>query len=163
MRSLFGDATPSPKSKQLQEEELAFRASGKERRYSWDYDPEMTSAAFAEKSGRLRRLTPRAVTMRKRAYSRRPVDCLSSIRDASIARSTTRKRRCSPRNPSYFAEIYIHEGHGTGQKRLTSVPATTAAPSSRTTDRGYVFRRFDEQGLIADIWTMKPDGRRENS
>src|SRR5262249_688255 len=36
---LFASTHADPKSKQLQEEELAFRASGKERRYSWDYDP----------------------------------------------------------------------------------------------------------------------------
>ena len=38
---LFASTHHDPRSKQLQEEELAFRASGKERRYSWDYDPEM--------------------------------------------------------------------------------------------------------------------------
>ena len=37
----FASTHADPKSKQLQDEELAFRASGKERRYSWDYDPEM--------------------------------------------------------------------------------------------------------------------------
>ena len=38
---LFASTHHDARSKQLQEEELAFRASGKERRYSWDYDPEM--------------------------------------------------------------------------------------------------------------------------
>src|SRR5437868_4797810 len=33
----FASTHLDPKSKQYQEEELAFRASGKERRYSWDY------------------------------------------------------------------------------------------------------------------------------
>src|SRR5580700_12269654 len=37
----FASTHADPKSKQLQDEENAFRASGKERRYSWDYDPEM--------------------------------------------------------------------------------------------------------------------------
>ena len=37
----FASTHADPKSKQFQDEELAFRASGKERRYSWDYDPEM--------------------------------------------------------------------------------------------------------------------------
>ena len=37
---LFSSTHLDPKSKQYQDEELAFRASGKERRYSWDYDPE---------------------------------------------------------------------------------------------------------------------------
>src|SRR6516162_758102 len=33
----FASTHADPRSKQLQDDELAFRASGKERRYSWDY------------------------------------------------------------------------------------------------------------------------------
>src|SRR5437762_12792905 len=53
----FASTHADPKSTQLQDEELAFRASGKERRYSWDYDPEMDIYSYDEKTGRLRRLT----------------------------------------------------------------------------------------------------------
>src|SRR3981081_3579573 len=54
---LFASTHADPKSKQLQDEELAFRASGKERRYSWDYDPEMDIYAYSEKGRGLKRLT----------------------------------------------------------------------------------------------------------
>ena len=54
---LFASTHADPKSKQYQDEELAFRASGKERRYSWDYDPEMDIYAYSEKTGALKRLT----------------------------------------------------------------------------------------------------------
>src|ERR1043165_420162 len=53
----FASTHLDPKSKQYQQEELDFRASGKERRYSWDYDPEMDIFAYSEKSGGLKRLT----------------------------------------------------------------------------------------------------------
>ena len=53
----FASTHADPKSKQYQDEELAFRASGKERRYSWDYDPEMDIYAYNEKTGALKRLT----------------------------------------------------------------------------------------------------------
>src|SRR5262250_2825062 len=53
----FASTHADPRSKQLQEEELAFRASGKERRYSWDYDPEMELYVRSARSGMLRRLT----------------------------------------------------------------------------------------------------------
>src|SRR5438067_4389355 len=45
---LFASTHADPKSKQLQDEELAVRASGKERRYAWDYDPEMDIYAYNE-------------------------------------------------------------------------------------------------------------------
>ena len=38
---MYASTHLDPKSKQYQDEELAFRASGQTRRYSWDYDPEM--------------------------------------------------------------------------------------------------------------------------
>src|SRR6188474_3541252 len=53
----FASTHADPKSKQFQDDELAFRASGKERRYSWDYDPEMDIYAYSQKSGALKRLT----------------------------------------------------------------------------------------------------------
>jgi len=54
---LFASTHGDPKSKQLQDEEIALRASGKERRYAWDYDPEMDIYVHSEKSGSLKRLT----------------------------------------------------------------------------------------------------------
>ena len=53
----YASTHADPKSKQLQDEELAFRASGQERRYSWDYDPEMELYVRNAKSGTLTRLT----------------------------------------------------------------------------------------------------------
>src|SRR6195256_1178311 len=53
----FASTHADPKSKQYQEEELAFRASGKERRYSWDYDPEMDIYSVNEKTRVMKRLT----------------------------------------------------------------------------------------------------------
>src|SRR5207244_7035303 len=53
----FASTHADPKSKQLQDEELALRASGKERRYAWDYDAEMDIYAYNEKTGALKRLT----------------------------------------------------------------------------------------------------------
>src|SRR5438105_5918509 len=54
---MFASTHADPKSKQLQEEENAFRASGKERRYSWDYDPEMDIYAYDQKTHAMKRLT----------------------------------------------------------------------------------------------------------
>ena len=48
----FASTHADPKSKQLQDDELAFRASGKERRYSWDYDPEMDITRTTKKRAR---------------------------------------------------------------------------------------------------------------
>src|SRR5260221_14321699 len=54
----FASTHADPKSKQLQDEEKVFRASGKERRYSWDYDPEMDIYVYGGRTGGLQRLAP---------------------------------------------------------------------------------------------------------
>src|SRR5215510_15159687 len=53
----FASTHHDPTSKQQQEDELKFRASGQERRYSWDYDPEMELYVRSKQTGAYRRLT----------------------------------------------------------------------------------------------------------
>src|SRR5688572_21781605 len=43
-------------------------------------------------------------------------------------------------------------------KRLTSVPGYDGGPFFSPDGTRIIWRRFDEQGLIADIWTMNLDG-----
>jgi Tol biopolymer transport system component len=155
---LFSSTHADPKSKALQEEELAFRASGKERRYAWDYDPEMDIWAYSEKTGALKRLTDARGYDAEASYS--PDGqwiAFSSIRDAYNRTLTAAERKQLETDPSYFAEIYIMRADGSGQKRLTTVAGYDGGPFF-TPDGRIIWRRFDEQGLIADIFTMKPDG-----
>jgi len=156
---LFGSTHEDPRSKQLQDEELAFRASGKERRYSWDYDAEMDIFAYSEKTGALKRLTTARGYDAEGSYS--PDGqwiVFSSMRDAyNRALNATEKKTLSE-NPSFFAEIYIMRADGSDQKRLTTVPGYDGGPFFTQDGSRVVWRRFDEEGLIADVWTMKPDG-----
>ena len=156
---LFASTHHDPKSKQYQDEELAFRASGKERRYSWDYDPEMDIYAFSEKSGAMKRLTSARGYDAEGSYS--PDGqwiAFSSMRDAYNRPLTDKEKKALDENPSYFAEIYIMRADGSEQKRLTNVPGYDGGPFFTHDGSHIVWRRFDEMGLIADVWTMKPDG-----
>ncbi len=54
---LFASTHHDPRTSQLQKHELSFRASGQERRYSWDYDPEMELYVRSARTGMLQRLT----------------------------------------------------------------------------------------------------------
>ena len=135
---LFASTHHDPKSKQYQDEELAFRASGKERRYAWDYDPEMEIYAHSEKTGATERLTNARGYDAEASYS--PDGqwiVFSSMRDA-YNRTAHRRREEAARgpNPSYFGEIYIMRADGSGPAapHHTS-PATTAGRSSRPTAR----------------------------
>src|SRR5216684_8978835 len=101
----FASTHLDPKSRQYQDEELAFRASGKERRYSWDYDPEMDIYAFSEKSGAMKRLTSARGYDAEGSYS--PDGqwiAFSSMRDAYNRPLTDKEKKALDENPSYFAE-----------------------------------------------------------
>ena len=155
----FASTHGDPKSKQWQDDELAFRASGKERRYSWDYDPEMDIYAYSEKTGVMKQLTTARGYDAEGSYS--PDGqwlVFSSMRDAYGRPLNEREKKELDQNPSYFAEIYIMRADGSDQKRLTSVPGYDGGPFFTHDGSRIVWRRFDEQGLIADVWTMKPDG-----
>jgi Tol biopolymer transport system component len=155
----FASTHADPKSKALQEEELAFRASGKERRYAWDYDPEMDIYALSEKTGTLRRLTTAHGYDAEGSYS--PDGqwiVFTSMRDAYNRSLNEAERKQLETDPSYFAEIYIMRADGSDQKRLTYAPGYDGGPFFTPDGKKIVWRRFDEKGLIADVWTMNPDG-----
>jgi len=155
----FASTHADPKSKQWQDEELAFRASGKERRYSWDYDPEMDIYSYNEKTKALKRLTNARGYDAEGSYS--PDGqwlVFSSMRDAYNRTLNDREKKQLEENPSYFAEIYIMRADGSNQRRLTNAPGYDGGPFFTHDGSHIVWRRFDEQGLIADVWTMKPDG-----
>ncbi len=156
---LFASTHHDPKSKQYQDDELAFRASGKERRYAWDYDPEMEIYAFAEKTGALTRLTNARGYDAEASYS--PDGqwiVFSSMRNAYDRTLSAQEQKQLATDPSYFGEIYIMKADGSGQTRLTNTPGYDGGPFFTTDGQRIVWRRFDEQGLIADVWTMKLDG-----
>jgi Tol biopolymer transport system component len=158
-RILFSSTHADPKSKQLQDEELAFRASGQQRRYAWDYDAAMDIYEHNESTRTLRRLTDAAGYDAEASYS--PDGrwiVFSSVRDAYGRTLTESERKQLANDPSYFAEIYIMRADGRDPRRLTAVPGYDGGPFFTRDSSRIVWRRFDEQGLIADVWTMNLDG-----
>lgn len=156
---LFASTHHDPKSKQYQQEELDFRASGKERRYSWDYDTEYDIYARTGRTGALTRLTNVRGYDAEASYSPDGQWIVStSMRDAYNRTLSPAEQKQVALDPSYFGEIYIMRADGSGQKRLTTVPGYDGGPFFSPDGTRIVWRRFDEQGLIANVWTMKLDG-----
>ncbi len=155
----FASTHADPQSKARQDEELAIRASGKARRYAWDYDPAMDIYSYDEKTAATTRLTSALGYDAEGSYS--PDGqwiVFSSMRGAYNHPLTAAERKALDDNPSSFAEIYVMRADGSDQRRLTTAPGYDGGPFFTPDGTRIVWRRFDEQGLIADIWTMKPDG-----
>lgn len=157
---LFGSTHHDPRSRDLQKEELDFRASGKERRYSWDYDPEMEIYIHHSEDGELERLTDAFGYDAEASYS--PDGqwiVFTSMRDAYGRELSAAEQKQLEQDPSYFAEIYIMRYDGTQQTRLTYTPGYDGGPFFNHDGTGVVWRRFTERGDIADVWTMLPSGQ----
>ena len=156
---MFGSTHHDPRSKELQQEELDFRASGQERRYAWDYDAEMEIYVHREATGELHRLTDVRGYDAEGSYSPDGAWIVfASMRDAYNRELSDAEKRQLELDPSYFAEIYIMKADGSEQTRLTDVPGYDGGPFFNHDGTKIVWRRFDESGAIADVWSMNPDG-----
>ena len=155
---LFGSTHLDPRSKQWQQEELDFRASGQQRRYAWDYDAAFDIFAFDEKTNTMKQLTTATGYDAEAGYS---ADgqwiVFSSMRDAYNRALTPAEQKQLDLDPSYFAEVYVMKADGLQQRRLTTEPGYDGG-TFFTRDGRIVWRHFDEGGLIANVWTMKIDG-----
>jgi Tol biopolymer transport system component len=154
----FASTHHDPNSLKYQKDELDFRASGKERRYAWDYDASMDIFTYDEKTGATKQLTTAKGYDAEGGYS--PDGqwiVFSSMRDAYNRTLTAAEQKQLELDPSYFAEVYIMKADGSGQTRLTTENGYDGG-TFFTKDGRIVWRHFDENGLIANVWTMKADG-----
>ncbi len=144
-----------------QKMEIENRAAGKQRRYAWDYDE--TYDIFSTK---LDGSNPIRLT-RETGYD---AECSFSPDGAWIVFSTNRDHYNVTReltekeaekakiDLSYFAEIYLMRADGSQVKRLTNEPGYEGGPFFTPDGSLIVWRRFSEDGTVADVFTMKPDG-----
>ena len=147
-------------AKAKQEEELKFRASGEERRYSWDYDEAMDIFSANRDGSNLKQLTDAPGYDAEASYSpdgKRIVFC--SLRDAyPKSRLSAKDLKQLEVDPSYFGEIYIMNADGSNQVRLTDAPGYDGGPFFTPDGQHIVWRHFTPDGSQADIYTMRIDG-----
>jgi Tol biopolymer transport system component len=157
---LFASTHLDPEAIAKQKAELEFRASGRQRRYSWDYDEHMEIFAARRDGSNVRQLTRSRGYDAEGAYSpdgSKIVFC--SIRDVyPTNRLSETERKRFETDPSWFGEIYIMNADGSDQTRLTQAPGYDGGPFFSPDGKRIVWRRFDESGAIADVYTMATDG-----
>jgi Tol biopolymer transport system component len=157
---LFCSTHLDPEAAAKQKAELEFRASGKERRYSWDYDEHMDIFLARRDGSNIRRLTSAQGYDAEASFSpdgKLIVFC--SLRDAyPTNRLSAAELKHFQTDPSWFGEIYLMNAEGSNVRRLTHTPGYDGGPFFSPDGRRILWRRFTERGDTADVYTMNLDG-----
>ena len=156
---LFASTHHDLSAKAKQKAELDFRSTGKQRRYSWDYDETMDIFTSNTDGSNLRRLTIAKGYDAEAGFSpdgRKIV--FSSTRSAYVNNLTEEEKKLRNVDLSYFGEIYIMNADGSEQKRLTKSAGYDGGPFFSPNGQRIVWRRFNKSGSVAEIHTMKLDG-----
>jgi Tol biopolymer transport system component len=159
-RILFASTHADPEALAKEKAELEFRASGKQRRYSWDYDAAFDIFSAKRDGSDLVNLTHSPGYDAEGSYSpdgKQIVFC--SLRAAfPLEKLPADKRQRYDKDPSWFGDIYIMNADGSNVRRLTTEPGYDGGPFFSPDGQRIVWRRFEENGVIADVWTMQLDG-----
>ncbi len=161
-RVLYASTHADPEAQRKQKTELEFRASGKTRRYQWDYDENFDLYLSGGEESAHRRLT------RARGYdaegSVSPDGTrivFSSNRHAYSGPLTSSQQKLFETDKSYMLDLYLLEIEGGEIERLTRSPGYDGGPFFSPDGRQICFRRFSEDGTRAEIFTLRPDGSGE--
>jgi len=158
-RVMFASTQDDPEARDKQRTELEFRASGKRRRYSWDYDETYEIYDFDLATGEYRRLTDARGYDAEGAYSPDGGQIVFASNRQAYARPMTEKEAAIfEHSKSYMMDIYIMDADGSNVRQLTDSPGYDGGPFFSADGRKIVWRRFAENGATAEILTMNADG-----
>ena len=159
-RVLFASTHADPEALARQKAELEFRSSGRQRRYSWDYDETMDIYSCNQDGTQLVNLTNSPGYDAEGSYSpdgKEIVFC--SLRAAfPLEKLSPPLRARYQKDPAWFGDIYIMNADGSNVRRLTDAPGYDGGPFFSPDGQRIVWRHFDDSGMFADVWTMKTDG-----
>jgi len=158
-RVLFASTHHDPEAPAKTRAELEFRASGKQRRYAWDYDAAMDIFSSQQDGTQVVQLTNTRGYDAEGAFSpdgKKIVFC--STRGAFQRELSAEEKARLERDPAWFGDLYMMNADGTGVRQLTTAPGYDGGPFFSPDGQRIVWRRFDESGMNADIFTMKTDG-----
>ncbi|HUF63593.1 MAG TPA: M28 family peptidase [Verrucomicrobiales bacterium] len=158
-RVLFASTHEDPEAEEKQRVELEERASGRQRRYSWDYDEHYDIFEASPDGSQIRNLTTTKGYDAEGAYSPDGKSIVfASNREAYLRPLSPNDRQRFETDPAYFIDLYLMRSDGSDLRRLTNAPGYDGGPFFSADGRRICWRRFNEDGDKAEIWTMSADG-----
>ena len=158
-RVLFASTQFDPEAEAKMQAERDFRASGQQRRYSWDYDPTYEIVEQNLATGAYRRLTDVLGYDAEGAYSPDGSRIVFASNRAAYARDLTEEEQATlDRDPSFFMDVYVMDADGSNVTQLTDTPGYDGGTFWSADGEHITWRRFSENGAQAEIFTMRADG-----
>lgn len=156
---LFASTHADPDARKKQQEELDLRASGKQRRYAWDYDPWFDLWEYDRKTHEYHQLTKERGYCAEGSWSPDgKLIAFASNRRAYEGKMTAEEKKKFEIDPAYMNDIYIMNADGTNVRRLTTAPGYDGGPFFSPDGKKICWRRFSENGATAEIMVMNVDG-----
>lgn len=161
-RVLYASTHDDPNAHEKMRAELAFRASGKTKRYSWDYDEQYEIYGQDLQSGQKTNLTNARGYDAEGSYSPNGEKiAFASNRRAYQGGLNKKEQKLFDHSASSLMDIYLMNADGTNVERLTDTLGYDGGPFFSADGRKITWRRFSEDGHQAEIFTMDLATRQE--
>jgi len=158
-RVLFASTQFDPDCIQKQKAELEDRATGKQKRYAWDYDDQFDLVEWNRKTHEYKKLTNTRGYDAEGSYSPDgQTIAFSSNRLAYQAGLSEREKTLFANDPATGLDLYVMKSDGTEVKRITDVFGYDGGPFFSPDGKRLCWRRFSEDGATAEIYSANVDG-----
>jgi Tol biopolymer transport system component len=156
---MFASTHEDKEAVNKQKAELEFRASGKQKRYSWDYDENFDIFEADSEGKTFKNLTKTVGYDAEGSYSPDGKKiAFASNRRAYSTKLSDKEQEILKNDLSYFMDIYIMDADGKNVKQLTTTVGYDGGPFFSPDGKRIVWRHFSEDGAMAEVWSMKTDG-----
>ena len=161
-RVMFSSTHEDPEAMAKQAEEIRIRESGIERPYGWDYDRHYEIYQANADGSDIVNLTNTDGYDAEGSYSADGSKILfASNRNAYNRALSQAEQKLFDDDSSYFMDLYIMDADGSNVKQLTHSPGYDGGPFFSPDNSKVVWRRFNPDGMSAEIWTMDIDGNNQ--
>jgi Tol biopolymer transport system component len=161
---IYASTQYDPNAEKKQQDELELRKSGKERRYSWDYDSTYELVEFDLKTKSYRKVTDAEGYDAEGSYS--PDGqwlCFASNRRAYTGELSAEEKELFDVDQASAMDLYTMRVDGSELKRLTTTVGYDGGPFFSPDGAQICWRRFSKDGATAEIMLMNRDGSNQRA